>query len=373
MQTHYEESMRREIDRIRDQVGSMAALAESALNDCVKAFVENDHELAYAVILRDLYVDEKEKEIDRLCLEFLVRQQPVAQSLRFAYSTIKINLEIERIGDYAESIARYVIRLKEKTASGVEEAIVELANLSIAMFHDSIEAFLNPDPERAWSAIEIEDKVDALRTRINRELARLLQSNNLPYDIFDPLAVITRRLERVSDQARNICMEALYMCTGQYAKHPGTGAFRILFIDNHNSCRGPMAEAIAIGLNQPRFIFSSAGAQSRPMLQATIEFMNTKGFDLSRTIPRSIQQIPHIEHYQVVVALSEGARKIFPQCPRKTVFLEWLVSDPSETEGTPETVQAAYEETFMFIQNHIKALVQALIGSEIKTETRKES
>src|SRR2546425_10500922 len=89
----------------------MAGLAERSLRSSLQALVERNRQLAYAIILRDQYIDEMEKEIDRLCLEFLVRQQPVALHLRFAYATIKINLELERIGDYAESIARQVLKI----------------------------------------------------------------------------------------------------------------------------------------------------------------------------------------------------------------------------------------------------------------------
>ena len=96
MATYLETSVQRDIDRIRTKVTEMGALAEVALQDCIKAVAEHDRQLAYAIILRDQYIDEKEKEIDRLCLEFLVRQQPVAGPLRFAYSTIRINLMIRR-------------------------------------------------------------------------------------------------------------------------------------------------------------------------------------------------------------------------------------------------------------------------------------
>ena len=116
MATRLEESLERDIDRIRQQVLEMSALAERALRDCVEALTDGNRQRAYAVILRDQYIDEKEKEIDRLCLEFLVRQQPVGVHLRLAYSTIKINLELERVGDYAESIARQLLRLSSLPA-----------------------------------------------------------------------------------------------------------------------------------------------------------------------------------------------------------------------------------------------------------------
>src|SRR5438067_2426181 len=111
MGTLLEQSLQRDINLIRGKVLEMSALAESALRKSLKALLERNLQKAYAVIIRDKSIDELEKEIDRLCLEFLVRQQPVAGHLRFVYSTIKINAELERIGDYAESVARQVLKL----------------------------------------------------------------------------------------------------------------------------------------------------------------------------------------------------------------------------------------------------------------------
>src|SRR5260370_17787985 len=111
MSSHFEQSLQQDIKFIRKKIMEMAGLAETALKTCVKALVEGNRQLAYSVILRDQYIDELETELDRLCLEFLVRQQPVAGHLRFVFTTIQINKELERIGDYPESIARQVLSL----------------------------------------------------------------------------------------------------------------------------------------------------------------------------------------------------------------------------------------------------------------------
>src|SRR5881394_2505389 len=95
MTSHYEESLQREIGRIRVKVTQMGGLVDQALRGCLDALKDKNRQLAYSVILRDQRIDELEKEIDRLCIEFLVRQQPVAGTLRFAYVTIKINSELE--------------------------------------------------------------------------------------------------------------------------------------------------------------------------------------------------------------------------------------------------------------------------------------
>src|SRR5438552_2744849 len=98
MPSHYEDSLQHDIDRIRKKISEMARLAESALEACLKLLASRDRQLAYAVILRDRRIDELEKEVDRLCLEFLIRQQPVARHLRF-----------ERVSDQATNISEEVI------------------------------------------------------------------------------------------------------------------------------------------------------------------------------------------------------------------------------------------------------------------------
>ncbi|RJP90118.1 MAG: phosphate transport system regulatory protein PhoU [Desulfobacteraceae bacterium] len=366
MQSYLNELLERGILRIRNNVQEMSQLAEKALQDCVKALVEKDRKLAYAVILRDYYIDEKEKEVDRLCLEFIVRQQPVALPLRFAYNTIRINLQIERVGDYAVSIARSLIQLKKSVPEAIKDDIIDMAKISILMLHEATRAFLEQDIELAKKNIAVDDTVDELRTKCNQKLASLFLKQEIPLEDFDSLTTIVRRFERVSDQASNICLEVLHMCTGENPKHPGAAAFRILFLSNYNACRSLMAEIIAEGMDQPRFIFTSAGLSPRPVAESTLKFMKTKGFDLSRVAPRAFHSVPNLEYYDVIIVFSKEAMKAFPPDARKMIILDWTMDDPSQVQGSTEIITAAYEETYQTIKSHLNDLIGAIIGSEIK-------
>ncbi len=367
MPTRLEESLERDIERIRQQVLEMSALAERALRDCVEALSGGDRQKAYAVILRDQYIDEKEKEIDRLCLEFLVRQQPVGMPLRLAYSTIKINLELERVGDYAESVARQLLRLSSlPPPAPIRERIVEMANLAIPMLHDAIEAFVSQDPTLAKGVILVEPAVDALLGKLNGDLLEALQRQVIQPEMLEPLVNIGRRFERVADQARNVCMETLYMCTGEYAKHPGAETFRVLFVGEHNACRSQMAEAIAQSLGQPKFIFSSAGVDPSAIDPRTLAFLKDKGLDTSRLAPKAVYQVPNLDHYQVIVGVAREAQEAFPRSPRKLVFVDWSIDDPSRAQGSTEEVRAAYEATFQFLSSHVRDLVGAVLGIRIE-------
>lgn len=367
MPSRLEVSLERDTDRIREQLLEMSGLAERALRDCVDALGGGNRQRAYAVILRDQLIDEKEKEIDRLCLEFLLRQQPVGIHLRFAYSAIKVNLELERIGDYAESIARQVLRL-----SALPEApevhrrrLVEMADLAIPMLHDAIEAFVKQDAELAKAVVVSEPAVDALLGKLVQELLEAVRELRIPPEMLVALSTMGRRFERVADQARNVCMETLYMCTGQSAKHPGADTFRILFVDEHNACRSQMAEAIAQSLGQPRFVFSSAGLDPRAIDPRTIAFLKDKGHEVGHVSPKGIDQVPNLDYYNVIVGVAKEAREAFPRTPRNLVYVDWSIDDPSRVEGSPAEVRAAYEAAYDFLSRNVRDLVGAVLGITI--------
>ena len=365
MATHFEQSLQRDIDRIRVKVSEMAVLGEHALRDCMKALEEKNRVLAYSVILRDQRIDELEKEVDRLCLEFIVRQQPVAGPLRMAYATIRINLELERVGDYAEGIARQILKLTSMQVEIPVARFAEIANLSIPMLHDAVKAFVNQDAELARKTSQTEELVDALKSKLNADLMRLNRENKISFESLNALMMIARHFERVSDQAYNICTEVLYMCTGEYNRHKGAEATRVLFVDRHNHCRSQMAETIANSLHQPQFIFASAGLDPQGVEPATVAFLREKGLDVSRQTSKAVEQIPNLDHYQIIIALAKEAEKVFPPPPSKTVCLDWSVADPSKTQGTPAEVRAAFESTYQFLHAHIHDLVEAVLGDKI--------
>ena len=359
MATHFEQSMQEDISRIGLKIKAMAALGERALRDCLRALQEGNRQLAYTVILRDQRIDEMERELDQLCLEFLIRQQPAGAALRMAYSTIRINLELERIGDYAESIARQALKLMAMNVAFPMNRFVEIANLSIPMLHNAVRAFVEGDQNLARSTMKVEEQVDELRARTNAELVELRELNKIPLEALTPLMTIARRFERVSDQAKEICLEALYATTGEYHRHEGEEVYRVLFVDDDNACRSVIAEHIAKSLKRPGFEFSSAGIKPAPVDPRTVALMKDKGFDVSRHQARGIHDL---ESFHIVVTFSKETQKALPPAPRKTVYFEWHVDDPSRFGGAPDQVRAAYESAYKSLHAHISDLVEAVMG-----------
>lgn len=360
MATHMEAQLQQDLEQIRSKVLEMGDLAERAIRSSIRAVIERDRQLAFAVILRDQYIDEVEKQLDKMCLAFLVKHQPAAGMLRFVYSAIKVNLELERVGDYAESIARQALRLASVDAPLPFDHLQQIVNLAVPMLHDAIRAFVSQDEELARKTVGSDEAVDLVRDNLTNELTSSYREGRLVFEALNPLVTVARRLERVSDQARNIGMETLYMCTGEIAKHPGSDVFRVLFVDEHNACRSVIAEAVATALSEPGFVFSSAGLEPQPVLPRTIEFMAARGLDVSRAVPKALNQVANLEQNDVIVLLAPEASRAFPRRPRNTVLLDWSVEDPSQAKGSDAEVRQAFERTAEFIEGQIRDLISAI-------------
>jgi len=348
--------MEREIEQIKGAVLEMWDLVERALRDAVGAVVRGDRRLALSVILRDGLIDEQEQELNRRCLEFLVRQQPVALPLRLAYAAIRISQELERIGDHAESIARHAQRLATTEIVVPGDRFREMEELTTAMLRDAVRSFVTEDPELARRTEEIEETVDNLKSDLVQEL-RLAHPR---FESLDPLLQIGRRLERSSNLARDICHDVIYMCTGRPATHKAQGTVRILFVDEHNGSLSKMAEAIGESLGKSKVLFASAGLDPHSLDATTIAFMKQKGMDLSRTPARAVHAVSDLDQFQVVVALSGQVKRAFPPRPRKLVYLEWEHSPPDRAVGSPEAVCAAYEATYERLRADVHDLVDTI-------------
>ena len=186
MQSFLEESLQQDIDTIRDKVQEMGELAEIALQASLEALGNRDRKIAYSVILRDRFIDEAENDLDRLCQEFLVRQQPVAGNLRFVYAAIKINNELERVGDYAESIARQFLSVSSVDTQPFYHKIVDIANLSIPMLRNAVLAFANKDANSAKATMKMEEKVDNVRYDIHSDMVQLYEKGMLSAEALPP-------------------------------------------------------------------------------------------------------------------------------------------------------------------------------------------
>ena len=370
MQSHLEENMQQDIDLIRSKVVEMGGLAEKALEGCLGAIKQNDRQLAYAVILRDRHIDELEDTLESLCQKFLIKHLPVASQMRFVYSVIKINTELERVGDYAKAIARRFLTVSDLGTQASYPKLINIANLAIPFLRNALQAFTECDAELAKATREREKErtIDNMRYEIHSDLIQLHINGELPSEALVPLVTIVGCLERVANQASNICEEVLYMCTGEDLRHDYHQVLRVLCVAEHDACRGQMAVGIGNGLEPKRILFSSAGVASQPLDPKTVEFMAEKGIDISAQTSKYLSQILDLKDYAIIVSLCEEAERGLPSLPSRPVRINWKVQDPSRIEGTEEEIHAAYQKTFQFLDTHLRELVQAILGDDVEKE-----
>ncbi len=361
---HIEALLKRDLDIIRGKLLEMSALDEVALTHAFDAFLRRDRQLAYSVILRDQEIDAFETELDRLCLEFITRHQPAAGHLRFVYSASKVVSQLERVGDYAESVARQVLLLSSIPFENITERFREIADLSIVMLRDAVRAFVDKDEALARTTMLNEPRVNHCRDMLSADLIRFREDGSLPLEALTPLITVARRFERVSDQATNICEEAVYFATGQYFRHAQRVGFRVVFLDETHGCLSRLAEAAGNQFDGRRFSFESAGIAPVPLDPDTASIMKDRAIDTSRDPGKPLTGVPQIEQVQVIIALSKEAEAKIPHGLSKALILRWSVADPSQVRGTPEQVQTAYDRAFEFLTTHIRDLVQAILGSE---------
>ena len=351
MSTHLEESLRRDFERICARITAMAELGARTLGEARLALEKQDRQLALLLILRDQKIDQMQQEIDRLCLEFMVRHQPAGAHLRFAYAAVLINFELERVGDYAESIARQVLKLIELGCRAPAAMFADISAASISMLRNAVAAFVRQDTDLAGATAQVEEQVDILRNQVHSELMHLVQSGQLPLAALTPLTTIARRYERVSDQAKSICHETIYISTGKYAKHSDGHFFRVLFVDEQHGVLSRMAEAIGNSLNRSD-LHSPAPALRRGSFARAAKFPETSW-------PRSIQHAAARAGTVGRAARLPARRRAFargdkqlPAPSRKAAQLEWTLPDaPGPSGAGTDAVMPVYN----FLGNRLPA------------------
>lgn len=192
----------------------MGSLAEDAIHQSVKAFLSSDTSLAERIIKEDTFVDDMEKQIEARCLSLIIKQQPVAGDLRKISSALKMITDLERIGDHAADIAEISLMITGNHVQSMVRHIPEMAEASICMVHQSIDAFVRSDLDLAKKVIDHDDVVDELFCDVRNELKLTLKNGKDINDNAIDFMMMSKYLERIADHAVNICEWILFAETG---------------------------------------------------------------------------------------------------------------------------------------------------------------
>jgi len=201
----------------------MGGLAEEQVRLAVKGLVHRDRDLIARVLTGDDPLNALHIEVDNRCFTLLALYQPMAVDLRAIVAAVKINTDLERVGDLAINIAeaaqRYVAHPPVKKLIDIPR----MANIAQSMLRDALDAFVRRDTDLAQNVLNEDDALDSLKTQIFRELLTYMLADPSTIEPALDLVLVSRHLERIGDHATNVAEEVVYLCEAQDIRHTGKG------------------------------------------------------------------------------------------------------------------------------------------------------
>ncbi len=349
-----EQRLENDLQNIRSRVLEQARNVQSGVKDAVYALQTGNNKLANATILNDHPINRTMREIDRLCHKFIAVHLPSGTHLRLLSSIIRINIELERMGDYAVVIARESIQLSSPPEGSMSREIDRLAAETLLMLKQSINAFEELNAELARSTIimakGMEPNLDVVYEGMSKD-AQLQDTKDIL-----ALFVIFTQLKRVADQAKNLCEDTIFAVTGE---QKAAKVYNILFIDEDNSHLSQLAESIA-RKNYPDICrYQSAGRTAAKNISAElVSFLDSRGEDSSALSCKSLAELTHqeISEQHVIVSLQGDVSTYMDSIPFHTSVLEWDIDSDSDAQSM--------ENLYSSLALNIKDLIELLHGDE---------
>ncbi|MRR09613.1 phosphate signaling complex protein PhoU [bacterium] len=209
----------KELLQLKDKLLLMAARTEALINQAVEALVRKDAAKARDIFRLDKEIDGMEVEIEEQAIALIALHQPAAGDLRFLIGAIKINNDLERIGDHGVNIAESALRLADQPDLKPLIDIPRMATLATGMLKDSLDGFVSGQPEKARAVCGRDDQVDDLKDQIFRELLTYMMERPDSITRAMDLILVSRNLERIADLSTNISEETIYIAEARVIKH----------------------------------------------------------------------------------------------------------------------------------------------------------
>lgn len=213
--------LHRDIDKLKKRVVSLGSLVEERFHMSVKAIECRDAGLARKVIDGDLEIDNLEVDIEEECLKIFALHQPVADDLRYIVAVLKMNNDLERIGDLAVNIAERAEKIACEKGIQIPFDYFTMAERAGEMLEKSLDSLVNMDLELAYRVCAADDDVDFMKNQMQNQFAQEVRKDSEKVEPLINLFLISRHLERVADHATNIAEDVIYMITGQIHRHRG--------------------------------------------------------------------------------------------------------------------------------------------------------
>lgn len=357
----YEERLEKDTARIRQKMAGMSFLVEQALENAIEALLKRNHELAYAIILEDNCINRGFEEINQLCYGFVARHLPSAGHLRRISSILRLNIEMERIGDYAVTICRESVQFSKPFNKAMLRNIEQMANESLHILNLALKAFNEDNIELAESTMDLSDRANTTFINAYHNLTSAKKHTKWSIRELLGLFVVYYEFERISDQAKNICEATLFTVKGQPKKQK---TYNILFLDEENNCQSLMAEMFAKKAFPESGRYFSAGLKPsenfKPQFAA---FMDSCGIDLIGMQPNSMEALPDLHTFNIIISLQGPIMNYIDKVPFHTSVLEWNLG-PAISEIAEDKLEDYFMHIYKEILLNIRILMEMLCAEE---------
>jgi phosphate transport system protein len=209
------------LDALKERLLVMGGLAEEQVRLVTAALVDRDVDLAARVQAGDRRINDLHIEIDQRCVKLLALHQPVAMDLRAVLGAVKINTDLERVGDLAVNIAEAVLRYLQHPPVPGLDYVPRMADLAQAMLRDALDAYVRHEVPLAERVLSTDDVVDALKSQASIDLIPTMQASPAAIPPALDLILIARHLERIADHATNIAEDVIFMVSARDVRHHG--------------------------------------------------------------------------------------------------------------------------------------------------------
>ena len=211
--------LHREIEGLKKQIIIEATSVEENVRDAIRALMHRDLELAQALIRKDDLIDQMEIVVEEECLKIFALYQPVAVDLRYIVAFLKLNNDLERIGDLATNIAGRAASLSVKEQMTIPKEIPRMSEIVQKMLKDSLDALVDLDSAKATSVLQMDDTVDKLHQSMYGIIGEEIKNNPEKVLIWMEIMAVSRYLERIADHCTNIAEDVEYMLSGHISRH----------------------------------------------------------------------------------------------------------------------------------------------------------
>lgn len=215
----------KEISKLKNKVLKLCALVEENVKSAVDAVTNLDIDLAISVKEKDDRIDAMEIELEEECLKILALYQPVANDLRYVIACLKMNNDLERIGDLAVNIARRAIIVSKFSEEPIFLDFYPMMDKMRAMLKNALDALIEMNAELAVQVLTHDDEIDAMNKQMQKQVLELIKKNPEKVEYYIHLLSVSRHLERIADYATNIAEDVIYMVTGKIVRHQHDTSF----------------------------------------------------------------------------------------------------------------------------------------------------